>query len=129
MIELRELKSRDLFPMFGILKKIGFRELKTILTPERIQEWTSATKAPKDGENTDRSTILGYNILFEVAGIVIDNLESCEQEVYRFLAGISDKSVEEIADLPMAEFAETIVAVIQKPEFSDFFKAVSKLFN
>lgn len=129
MIELRDLKSRDIFPMIGILKKIGFRQIKTILTPERMQDMTNAAKAHKDGESADTSTILGYNILFEIASIVIDNLESCEQEVYRFLAGISDKSAEELADLPMAEFGEMIVAVIQKPEFSDFFKAVSKLFN
>ena len=36
--ELRTLKSDDLFPMFGILSKIGFKDLKEIITPDKIKD-------------------------------------------------------------------------------------------
>ena len=42
--ELRGLKSDDMFPMFGILSKIGFKDLKTNLTPDRVTELTNALK-------------------------------------------------------------------------------------
>ena len=35
---LRELKSCDIFPMFEIMGKIGFKDLKKRLTPDKIKE-------------------------------------------------------------------------------------------
>lgn len=128
MIEIRELKSSDIFPMVAILNKVGFRELKTILTPEKIKEMMKAVKGSGE-EEVDSSTVLGFNLIFEVVGIIMNNLPSCEQEIYRFLSGVTGLSSEEVANLSMSDFAETIVAVVQKPEFMDFFKAVSKLFK
>lgn len=133
MIELRELKSCDLFPMVQILNRIGFKELKTVLTHEKIKDMMKVFKEQGEEEQgeeqEDMSTILGFNLLFEVAGIILDNLPKCETELYRFLSGLSGLSVEQISDLSLGDFAEMVVDVLKKPEFGDFFKAVSKLFN
>lgn len=133
-MELRQLKSSDIFPMIQILNKIGFKELKTVLTPDRLKSMVSTFKAKQeeeedDDDTVDQTTVLGFNLVFEVAGIIMQNLPSCEQDLYKFLSGVSGLSVQEITDLPMSDFAEMIVDVIQKPEFKDFFKAVSKLFK
>lgn len=125
--ELRTLKSADMFPMFGILSKIGFKELKERFTPERIKLLVSAMNG--DESNADGQTIVGFNLIFEVVEVVISNLPSCEKEIYKFLSGISGMSEKELAELPMVDFTEMIVAVIQKDEFKDFFKVVSGLFN
>ena len=48
--ELRELKSSDIFPMFKIMGKIGFKDLKDKLTPEKVKELTAMFNQK---ENTD----------------------------------------------------------------------------
>lgn len=132
MIELRELKSADIFPMIQILNKIGFRELKEILTPEKIKEMMKTFKeagSEKESEEMNTTTVLGFNLIIEVVGVIMNNLPSCQTEIYKFMSNLSGLSVKDLEELPMADFAEMIIDLIQKQEFKDFFKAVSKLFN
>lgn len=127
--ELRTLKSDDLFPMFGILSKIGFKDLKEIITPDKIKDMKSMISQNDDDENTDATTMLGVSVVMEVVSIIMKNLPSCKNEIYTFLSGLSGMTVKEIAELDMVTFTEMIVAVVQKQEFKDFFKVVSKLFK
>ena len=126
--ELRGLKSEDMFPMFGILSKIGFKDLKNSLTPERVAELTTAFKQTND-DSTDMSTYLGFNIMVEAVEIIMKNLPSCKVEIYTLLSSLSGMTVKQIADLDMVTFTEMIIAVVQKEEFKDFFKVVAKLFK
>lgn len=125
--ELRELKSSDIFPMFGILSKIGFTELKEMLTPENMEQFTSMMNGDEHSE--DMETIFGMNVMFEIIQIIMKNIPSCESEIYKFLSGLSGMSEDEIKNLDMVTFTEMIVAVVQKQEFKDFFGVVSKLFK
>lgn len=135
--ELRELKSSDIFPMFKIMGKIGFKDLKDKLTPEKVKELTAMFNQKENTdedqkENTDtdeQMMFIGFNVVFEVAEIIMSNLPSCEHEIYSFLAGLSGLKVKEVADLPLVTFTEMIVEVLKKEEFKDFFKVVSRLFN
>lgn len=135
--ELRELKSSDIFPMFKILGKIGFKELKDRLTPDKVKELTSMFKQDETADADQKESVdadeqmmfIGFNVIFEVVEIIMNNLPSCEQEIYSFLAGVSGMKVKDVANLPLATFTEMIVEVLKKEEFKDFFKAVSRLFN
>lgn len=137
MTELRELRACDIFPMTVILNKIGFSELKKLLTPERMQEMvkmfkgTDETAEAEEGgkDEIDTTTVLGMNLIFEISGILLENLPKIEKDLYKFLGDLSGQTPKDIADLPISDFAEMIVAVIKKEEFKDFFKAVSKLFK
>ena len=122
--ELRGLKADDMFLMFGILSKIGFNDLKETLNPEKLKEMTSAMK-----KGEDASTFLGFNIVFNAVEIIMKNLPSCKTEIYSLLASLSGMTAKNIADLDMVTFTEMIIAVVQKEEFKDFFKAVAKLFK
>lgn len=124
---LRTLKSSDLFIVVGILNKIGFKEMKKIFTPENL----SLLKDRVQGEDKDldATSIFGFNIIMDVAQIILDNLPKIEDDLYRFLGSLTDTTADEIRDLPLPDFADLIVQVIKKPEFPDFFKAVSRLFN
>lgn len=126
--ELRGLKSDDMFPMFGILSKIGFKDLKNSLTPDRVAELISAFQK-QDGSDADMSTYLGFNIIVEAVEIIMKNLPSCKMEIYTLLSSLSGMTVKQIADLDMVTFTEMIIAVVQKEEFKDFFKVVAKLFK
>ena len=125
--ELRGLKSDDLFMMFSILSKIGFSDLKEILTPEKVKEITSAFK--QDEGSDDLSTFLGFNIVLSAVEIIMKNLPSCKKEIYNLLSSLSGMTATAIADLDMVTFTEMVIAVVKKEEFKDFFKAVAKLFN
>lgn len=124
---MRNLKSTDIFPMVGILNKIGFSEIKDMLTPEKIKDLLKAMKNQDEDEDVDISTILGFNLIFEVATIIFANLMKCKDDLYMFLSDVSEKSVQDLEEIPPAEFLELIIEILQKPEFGDFFKVVSKL--
>jgi hypothetical protein len=127
--ELRGLKSDDMFPMFGILSKIGFKDLKNNLTPERVTELTKAFKKQDDSNPVDMSTYVGFNIMLEVVEIIMKNLPNCKVEIYTLLSSLSGMTVKQISNLDMVTFTEMIIAVVQKEEFKDFFKVVAKLFK
>lgn len=133
--ELRCLKSDDLFSMFTILSKIGFKDIKGMLTPDSVKDLVKAFKESEQDDKTDEqddidfSTIVGFNMMFEVLDILMRNLPVCKNDVYSFLASLSGMGVSEIADLEMVTFTEMVIAVVQKEEFKDFFKAVAKLFK
>ena len=129
--ELRGLKSEDMFPMFGILSKIGFKELKNTMTPDRVAELTTAFKQNHDAESDTNamSTYLGFNIMVDAVEIIMKNLPSCKVEIFTLLSSLSGMTVKQIADLDMVTFTEMVIAVVQKEEFKDFFKVVAKLFK
>lgn len=126
--ELRELKSADLFPMFGILSKIGFKDLKDSLSVDTIKTMIDSVNG-KSEDNDTQTTILGFGIIMEVVEVIMKNLPKCEKEIYSFLAGLSGMTAKEIADLDMVTFTEMVIAVVRKEEFKDFFKVVSGLFK
>ena len=127
--ELRGLKSDDMFPMFGILSKIGFKDLKNNLTPDRVSELTNALKKENTSTDVDLSTYVGFNIMLEVVEIIMKNLPSCKVEIYTLLSSLSGMTVKQISNLDMVTFTEMIIEVVQKEEFKDFFKVVAKLFK
>lgn len=128
--ELRGLKSADLFPMFGILSKIGFKDLKETISPDSIQTMIKSIRNDKHEEDQEATTAyLGLSIIMDVLEIIMKNLPKCEKEIYTFLSNLSGMTVEEVADLDMVTFTEMIIAVLKKDEFKDFFKVVSGLFN
>lgn len=127
---LRNLKSDDMFLMFGILSKIGFKEIKDTLTPDRVKDILSAFKnVDSESKLDDMSIYLGFNLTFDAVEIILKNLPACKMEIYSLLASLSDMTAKDIADLDMVTFTQMLIDVLQKDDFKDFFKVVAKLFN
>lgn len=122
--EFRALCSADIFPVFNILNKIGFKQFKACFNSTDIK-----TIANKNKNKEDAIEAVGMNIMFDIAGVILANIQYCENDLYKLLSSVSNLSVEEIKALTMAEFAEMIVDFVKKPEFADFFRVVSKLFK
>ena len=129
--ELRPLKSSDVFLMFKILGKIGFKDFKDKMNPETTKKIMGTFNQEKEGEATkdDMIAFVGVNLVTDILEIVLENVPKIEQDLYSFLGGLAGKKPKEIADLPMLTFTEMIIATIQKEEFKDFYKVVSKLFK
>ncbi len=139
--KLRELCAEDTFPMLTIVKKIGIKEFKECFSKETLENivdvfMKGAKAESKDAESnaSEDNTLVAVGIsilpsVLDIADVLIGNLAKCETDFYKFLANISDLSVDQIKKLKMADFFEMIVDVLKKEEFKDFFKVVSKLFK
>lgn len=136
---LKRLQSRDVFPMLRILSKINFKELKACFSSPEIAaavaklSETNGTEGAEGAEGAEGKkntadeifSVVGVGVVLDVAGVIINNVPYCENELYSFLSSLSGMKVEEIMDLDAVIFFEMIVDVIKKPEFKDFMKVVS----
>ncbi len=121
---LRELQSKDVFLMSKIISKIGIKEFKSCFETEEVQKLIAeCTDVEASVER------IGLSVMVDIAGVVLSNVTHAEQDIYSFLADLSGKSVKDIAELDMVVFAEMIIDVVQKDQFKDFIKVVSKLFK
>lgn len=125
---LRKLKADDMFLMFGILSKIGFRELGDCFGSADAKE--AMKKAFEGGEGQEQQLeTVGVAVAFDMADIVLRNLPKCKAEIYALLSALSGMTAAEIAALDMGTFTGMIVDVLRKDEFPDFFTAVKQLFK
>lgn len=120
---LRKLEAGDIFLMSRILASIGIKEFRQCFNSEDVKKLSSAENTEDVIEN------IGITVMFDIAGIILDNLPECENHVYKFLASLSGMKEDVIESLPMNTFFEMIIDVIRKEEFKDFMKVVSKLFK
>lgn len=121
--ELRTLSATDIFPMCNILSKIGIKEFRNCLQSEEVKKMISGNK----GKGNEFA--VGISVMFEVGNVILSNISKCENDLYNFLASVANVTVDDIKSLSMGEFVELIIEVVKKPEFADFFKVVSRLFN
>jgi len=114
--ELRKLEAKDIAPMASIINRIGWKDFKKVFQSV-------------EPEKADDITAMGMTVAFDIVGIVLANYEWCQLDVFRLLSSLSGLEVKQIESLSPAEFAEMVIAVVQKEEFKDFFTVVSTLFK
>lgn len=119
--ELRALQSKDVFPMFRIISKIGVNEFKDCFATDAVKDAIANGKADLNA--------VGVTVMFDIAGVVISHIADAEKDIYTFLSGLSGMSVKDLEALDMVTFFEMIVDVFKKDEFKDFIGVVSKLFK
>ena len=125
--ELRKLTADDVFPMFQIISKIGFKEFKHCFDSPEVK--AVIEKAAADESNQADLTSVGMTVALDLASVVVSNLGSCKNDIYLLLSQLSGMTTKDIAALPMVTFFEMVIDFIKKDEFKDFIKVVSKLFK
>ena len=127
--EFRALCANDVFPMFTILNKIGIREFKNIFA--NVDDLKKMIAYSTKSEDRDLNDILGagLSLACDVAGVILNNLPKCENEIFKLLAQTSNLDEKGIRALDFATFFDMIIDFVKKEEFKDFIKAVSKLFK
>lgn len=126
--EFRKLAAPDMFLMFKIISKIGVNEFKACFEDDGIKKLVVSMAS--EPENQDKSLIsVGVGVALEIANVIFGNLPKCETEIYHMLANTSNLKAAEVKQLDMATFTEMVIDFIQKEEFKDFIKVVSKLFK
>ena len=128
-IELRGLVAEDIFLMVEILNDIGAAEIRELITPDKLKSMLKLVnnEDEADKDDLDMTTVLGFNVVMEVFTLIMKNLNRCKKNLYLFIGGVANIKPEEVAQLPMKDFASVLVRIVKKDEFADFFKAVSEL--
>lgn len=128
-IELRGLVAEDIFLMVEILNDIGAAEIRELITPDKLKSMLKLVnnEDEADKDDLDMTTVLGFNVVMEVFTLIMKNLNRCKKNLYLFIGGVASMTPEEVAQLPMKDFASVLVRIVKKDEFADFFKAVSEL--
>lgn len=119
----RTLTARDVFPMVAIIRKIGFKEFRSVFDAPEVKQ---AMLEAQEGNDSSVSSI-GFEVVVNLAGVIVEHLGDAEQEIFSFLASVSDLSVQQVMNLPLGTFVEMILDLTRKDEFKDFFKAVARL--
>lgn len=119
----RTLTARDVFPMVAIIRKIGFKEFRTVFDAPEVKQ---AMLEAQEGDETSVSSI-GFEVVVSLAGVIVEHLNDAEQEIFQFLSNVSNLSVQQVMNLPLDTFVEMIVDLTRKDEFKDFFRAVARL--
>ncbi|MGP1361063.1 MAG: hypothetical protein ACTTK5_01310 [Candidatus Fimenecus sp.] len=127
--EFKELTANDIFPMVELLKKIGFKQLKNVFDPSEMTTLVKSLSQKSEKDNDELVYSVGVSIFADLAGIVIENLGNCKNEIYAILSNASGKSKEEIGTLNLIEFTQMLIAFFKKEEFRDFFKVVSQFLS
>jgi hypothetical protein len=121
----RKLETTDMFLMFKLLNKVGFKELKD---NESLKQTLFLFMGGTANGKIDAEK-LGIDIFFEAASVLFEAIPKAENEIYTLLASVAAMKPEDIKKQPPATTFEMIVDFCKKEEFGDFFKAVLKLFK
>ena len=116
----RKLNSTDMFLMFKIIKKIGIKEFSDCFSTNDVQKLMSGK---------DNVTAIGISVMLDLVDVVVGNLSRCENEIYELLSVTSDLTIDQIKEMDIVAFTEMVLDFIQKEEFKDFIKVVSKSFK
>ncbi len=127
LYKFRKLSAEDMFLMFRILGKIGFKELKGIFEGDALASALASFRS--EGVDKDKALVsVGVSVGFEAIDIILNNLPKCEKDIYQLLAQTSNMTEKAIKGDAIL-FTEMLVDFVKKEEFPAFFKAVSKLFK
>lgn len=110
-----------------LAKKVAWQ-----LILEKNPDSKEAKKAQVDIENADErlselTDILNeesFDLIMEVVEMVISNLDGLENELYKFLGSLCDKSPEDFSNISLIDFVGVLKGFFEKPEL----KQVAELF-
>lgn len=114
-----KVSAKHIAPIAAIMTKIGIKELAEKFNAPEFQA----------AENADESVLsrVGMTVAIEMASVVLANIGKCEKDIFALLADLTDTDSESIANVPIDEFAQLVIDVIQAEEFKQVFRLASKL--
>lgn len=112
--ELRALTATDMGVICKIITAIGARQFKDCF---------------KNAQGEADIETAGFNVVFDIATIVIANIPKAEEEIINFVASVTGLKVSQVKKMPFADYGELIMQIVMKDDFKDFFERVMKLFN
>ena len=123
---LRDLSAKDIFPMTVIIRKIGLKDIAKCFDSKEIKKIMGSVSG--EGKTVDDvAETVGISVVLKIVDVILENLSTAEQEIFGFMAGLSNMTTDDVSNLPMDVFFEMLVDIFKKKEFVGFMKVVSKL--
>lgn len=117
--EMRPLESGDIFLMTSIISKIGVKRIAKCWDSQEIKE------AQENGV-TDTNE-LGALVFYNIADLVLERLEYCEDAIGRLLSALSGKPLSEIKTMDALQYLDMFMCVMKDERFTDFFTRAYEL--
>lgn len=114
---LRPLVATDTGAVCKVIAAIGVRQLDECF---KLNDLTEQKKTVDQ---------FGFDVAFNIAGVVFDNMQNAEDAINNLLSRLTGMKVADIRKMPFADYGELIMKVVMKEEFRDFFVRAMKLFN
>lgn len=124
---LRKVDATDTFIVATIISRLGVKELKNCFKGEETLNLIKQIGDNKESQDAALNAI-GISVIIDIASVVLENMEKCQDKIFQLLSNLSGMTVEEIEKLNGAVFFEMIIEVI-KDNYKDFIGVASKLFN
>jgi hypothetical protein len=145
-MELRELKSVDVWQMVRVLKKFDIRaafssldkdllRLSSLKAPTMVDEDGNIVPLPKDQwtqaqtKAMERARVAKDELTWQILGVVMENIERCENEVNTLLVMGTGTDMETIQEMPADDYLALIVQYVTREGFSDFFTHAMRLLS
>lgn len=132
-VEVRELKTKDLYTLTKILNKLKDKGLKEVLSNAfglgMMQNVVKTNvEADKEGEEVTDETLemVGQQATMDILWFVVENAEEATREFFADLIGMTP---EEYDNTPIDTAIDIIRQLSEKEEIKRFFKKALELSN
>lgn len=125
---LRRMRSADVFTMVRIIGKVGIGNFKKCFDNSELKD-TMAGMSEEEKKSEEFIANVGLTRVLSVVDVIVENVPKCEKDLYAFLADLSGQTAKSVEEAPPAEFLELLFAVVQMPDFADFFKVALRFVN
>lgn len=143
-LKLRELKSADVWQMVRVLKKFNIRtaydsldkdliRLASLKAPTMLDTDGNIVPLPEDKWTKAQKSAMGRakaakdELIWQALGLVMENIERCENEINTLLAMGTGTDIETIREMPAEDYMDLIVQYVTREGFSDFFTHAARL--
>jgi hypothetical protein len=113
-MEIRQLKTSDVFTVIGMLKKISNTKLSNL--------FVSDTESKEEKSDDNQSVQLGIMVLTELYENVIGDLQE-------WFASLINKTVEEYMEMPVNTTLDIIDFLVEDPGAKGFFSRALQLYK
>lgn len=124
--EFRELGAEDIFLMTPIISKLGIKGIISSLPKEGFSGFSEKDEKGKPKiKSQEEITKIGMETVSGVVQSILENVDKCENELFRLLSKTSNLSEKQVRTLDFATFIQMVIDFVKKEEFANFMKAVS----
>ena len=134
--KIRKPESQDIGCACAIVEGIGIDNIVDCFkSPEVVKYVTTLmkNKKSKQGEeiklSDDELDKIGVFVLIKIGNLILRKMKLVQNDVFEFVARLTDLEVETVAHLPLSQFTKLFMQIIKEPEFKDFISVVLASFN
>jgi hypothetical protein len=115
--KFRKLVGKDLFLMLPLIKKIGINKLQKCWNGDIVKDIVASKGSEAYEKQVEAAT---YGAMLELGQVLIEGLDTCENEIFNLLSKTSNLSRREVENLGFSELPAMIIDFVKKDEFKDF---------